>query len=201
MAVLKYITAEPGVQCAMISGISTTQMLFVVSQVSLEQRLLHTVQDRVEVLAIFGWMMSNVAEEKLHCSTVRMQDGVQEIVAMAITGMQVSFVRKKQEMLSHKNKLLFIRHVYAGLDHFFFYFCYQAFQQHVERYTRQLKEAIINTWKQVESFHLWVLQSGSSLHPLIVWETKWFKFPNFWHKRESDDERKSSKQEQRKSSS
>ena len=56
-------------------------------------------QDRVEVLAIFGWMMSNVAEEKLHCSTVRMQDGVQEIVAMAITGMQVSFVRKKQEML------------------------------------------------------------------------------------------------------
>ena len=64
-------------------------------------------QDRVEVLAIFGWMMSNVAEEKLHCSTVRMQDGVQEIVAMAITGMQVSFVRKKQEMLSHKNKLLF----------------------------------------------------------------------------------------------
>ena len=63
--------------------------------------------DRVEALAIFGWMMSNVAEEKLHCSTVRMQDGVQEIVAMAITGMQVSFVRKNQEMLSHKNKLLF----------------------------------------------------------------------------------------------
>ena len=61
----------------------------------------------VEVLAIFGWMMSNVAEEKLHCSTVRMQDEAQEILAMAITGMQVSFVRKKQEMLSHKNKLLF----------------------------------------------------------------------------------------------
>ena len=201
MAVLKYITAEPGVQCAMISGISTTQMLFVVSQVSLEQRLLHTVQDRVEVLAIFGWMMSNVAEEKLHCSTVRMQDGVQEIVAMAITGLQVSFVRKKQEMLSHKNKLLFYTLRLRRFRPLFSYFCYQAFQQHVERYTCQLKEATINTWKQVESFHLWVLQSGSSLHPLIVWETKWFKFPNFWHKRESDDERKSSKQEQRKSSS
>ena len=39
---------------------------------------------------------------KLHCSTVRMQDGAQEIVAMAITGMQVSFVLKKQEMLSQK---------------------------------------------------------------------------------------------------
>lgn len=61
----------------------------------------------VEILAIFGWMMSNVEEEKLHCSTVRMQDGAQEIVAMAITGMQVSFVGKKQEMLSHKNKLFF----------------------------------------------------------------------------------------------
>ena len=194
MAVLKYITAEPGVQCAMISGISTTQMLFVVSQVSLEQRLLHTVQDMVEVLAIFGWMMSNVAEEKLHCSTVRMQDGAQEIVAMAITGMQVSFVLKKQEMLSQK-QVTFLYLMFTQVQTTFFYFCYQTFQQHVERYTRQLKEATINIWKQVESFHLWVLQSGSSLHPLIVWETvfKWFKFPNFWHKRESDDERKSSK--------
>ena len=81
--------------------------LWDINNVSLEQRLLHTVQDMVEVLAIFGWMMSNVAEEKLHCSTVRMQDEAQEILAMAITGMQVSFVRKKQEMLSHKNKLLF----------------------------------------------------------------------------------------------
>ena len=76
----------------------------------------------VEVLAIFGWMMSNVAEEKLHCSTVRMQDGAQEIVAMAITGMQVSFVLKKQEMLSQKQVTKFIPYVYAGLDHFFLIF-------------------------------------------------------------------------------
>lgn len=61
----------------------------------------------VEVLAIFGWMMSNVAEEKLQCSTVRMQDGEQERVAVAITRMQGLFVRKKKEMLSQNKKLHF----------------------------------------------------------------------------------------------
>ena len=74
MAVLKYTTVEPGAPCAMITGISRTQLLFVVSWVSLEQRLLHTVQDMVQVLAIFGWMMSNVGEEKLHCSTVNIEE-------------------------------------------------------------------------------------------------------------------------------
>ena len=74
MAVLKYTTVEPGAPCAMITGISRTQLLFVVSWVSLEQRLLHTVQDMVKVLAIFGWMMSNVGEEKLHCSTVNIEE-------------------------------------------------------------------------------------------------------------------------------
>ena len=74
MAVLKYTTVEPGAPCAMISGISRTQLLFVVSWVSLEQRPLLEALDMVKVLAIFGWMMSNVREEKLHCSTVNIEE-------------------------------------------------------------------------------------------------------------------------------
>ena len=47
------------------------------------------------------------------------------------------------------------------------------------------------------------IQWQQSAYPLIVWETvfKWFKFPKLLHKRESDDERKSSKQKQSNSSS
>ena len=74
MAVLKYTTVEPGVQCAMITGISKMLMLFVVSWVSPEQHRLPEAHDMVKVLAIFGWMISHVMEEKLHCSTVRIED-------------------------------------------------------------------------------------------------------------------------------
>ena len=83
---------EFGAQCAMIAGISMTQMWCAANLASLVRPPLlmvhHTVRDQV----ISGWMMSIVKEQKPRFSTVTTSKHGLQITGVPMARMQVWFV-------------------------------------------------------------------------------------------------------------
>ena len=75
MAVLKFITMDNGGQCAMMNGISTMPMLYVVRSAFLVQPPIITVQSTVRDLVLSGWIMLTVKGERRRYLSVHMTGG------------------------------------------------------------------------------------------------------------------------------